>query len=173
MITGTGRFWFPLLRQLDCEQGAFHRRFTLNSMEEPGWTNFKAKSNGPIYVFWCRYVIQDIKTWRGWGGFGWQEEKAALDFDWSLSLLSATKQFYWRTQNLGQIRKQITKDFGFLQPMSFITTSIFLRSGSLYQYFLPPFWQKWPLHMCCDMWKLLQWAIKAFKDLQRNFNDAS
>ena len=45
MITGTGRFWFPLLGQLDCQQRAFQRGFTLNSMEEPGWTNFKAKSN--------------------------------------------------------------------------------------------------------------------------------
>ena len=45
MITVTGRLWFPLLRQLDCQQGAFQGGFTLNPMEEPEWTNFEARSN--------------------------------------------------------------------------------------------------------------------------------
>ena len=43
MPTLTGRLWFPLLGQLDCQQGALQGRLTLDPMERPGWTNFEAQ----------------------------------------------------------------------------------------------------------------------------------
>ena len=45
MITITGRLWFPLFGQLDCQQGAVQGRLTLDPMEESGRERTRARIN--------------------------------------------------------------------------------------------------------------------------------
>ena len=101
MITITGRLWFPLFGQLDCQQGAVQGRLTLDPMEESERERTRARIND-WFVFstrtrpWtlgrCRTCQRYIKTWKIWGEFGLQRKQAAENCGWSLSFFSVNTQ---------------------------------------------------------------------------------